>query len=83
MDWLPEAANSLKPGGTLTINSTPLNKFGKLPSADVLESLGLKVIQPAGPLLPEFQGKVFRYTDGGAIPPGKVKSIVLQKTGEN
>ncbi|MGA3892034.1 DUF637 domain-containing protein, partial [Ralstonia nicotianae] len=79
MDWLPGAANALKPGGTLTINATQLNKFGQLPSPDVLNSLGLQVVQPTGPLLPEFQGNIFRYTDGGQIPSGKVNSTVLRK----
>ncbi|WP_417629440.1 LysM peptidoglycan-binding domain-containing protein [Paracidovorax cattleyae] len=82
MDWLPGAAEALKPGGTLTINATPLNKFGQLPSTEVLESLGLKVVQPPGPLLPDFRGNVFRYTDGGVIPPGKVGSTVLKKIGD-
>ena len=79
MDWLPDAANALKSGGTLVINATELNRFGRLPSADVLNNLGLRVVQAPGPLLPEFQGNVFRYTDGGAIPDGKVESTVLQK----
>ncbi|WP_247424080.1 filamentous hemagglutinin N-terminal domain-containing protein [Ralstonia pseudosolanacearum] len=79
MDWLPGAASALKPGGTLTINATPLNKFGQLPSADSLKSLGLQVVQKPGPLLPEFQGNIFRYTDGGEIPGGKVNSTILRK----
>lgn len=82
IDWLPGAVDTLRPGGTLTINSTPLNKFGQLPSAEVLESLGLKIVQPPGPLLPNFRGNVFRYTDGGVIPPGKVGSTVLKRVGD-
>ncbi|MCP1293372.1 hypothetical protein NK214_24650, partial [Chromobacterium sp. S0633] len=80
MDWLPSAADALKPGGQLIINYTAKNKFGQLPSMEVLEGLSLRVVQNPGPLLPQFQNNVFRFTDGTKIPNHKVMSVVLEKT---
>jgi len=80
MDWLPGATDTLKPGGQLIINYTAKNKFGQLPSADVLEGLGLRVVREPGPLLPQFENNVFRFTDGTKIPNHKVMSTILEKT---
>lgn len=79
MDWLPEAATSLKPGGQLIVNSTARNPFGQLPSAQTLENLGLRVVQEPGPLLPQFESNVFRFTDGRVIPTSSMQTTVLEK----
>jgi hypothetical protein len=79
MDWLSGAAFTLKSGGTLIINATSQNKFAQLPSAEVLETLGLKIVQSPGPILPEFKNNIFRYTDGGVIPSSKVLTTILRK----
>jgi hypothetical protein len=78
MQWLPEAARVLKPGGQLTINAMVNNPYGWLPSTQVLESLGLRIVQEQGPLLPRFGNQVFRYSDGGMIER-PVLSTVLEK----
>jgi filamentous hemagglutinin len=80
-DYLPEAARVLEPGGQLIINSTARNPFGDLPSQDLLDELGLTVIQDRGPLLPQFQNNVFRFTDGRVIPSNSVATTILQKGG--
>lgn len=79
MDFLPEAAQTLKPGGQLIINATQRNPFGVLPQAQVLDGLGLRVIQRNGPLLPRFENNVFRFTDGRVIPNSSVRTTILEK----
>jgi filamentous hemagglutinin len=79
MDWLPEAANVLKPGGQLIINGTVKNPYTTLPSAQTLESLGLRVVQERGPLLPQFQNQVFHFSSGKPLPIGSVQSTILEK----
>jgi filamentous hemagglutinin len=78
MEWLPESARVLKPGGQIIINATASNPYAKLPSVQTLESLGLRVVQEPGPLLPQFQNQVFRYTDGGPITR-QIQSTILEK----
>jgi YD repeat-containing protein len=82
MDYLPEAARVLKPNGEIVINSTARNPFGILPDARVLDSLGLKVIEANGPLLPEFQNGVYRLTDGRLIPNKSMRTTILRKAGK-
>jgi filamentous hemagglutinin len=80
MDFLPSTAEALKPGGQIIINATKGNKFGNLPSAETLESLGLRVVQEKGPLLPQFENNVFRQTDGiKPIPNSSVRTTILEK----
>ena len=78
MDWLPNAAEALAPGGRLTINATANNLYAKLPSAQTLENLGLRVVQEQGSLLPQFKNQTFYYTDGGKITK-PVLSTILEK----
>jgi len=79
MDWLPESARVLKPGGQIIINGTAKNPYAQLPSAQTLESMGLRVVQEPGPLLPQFQNQTFRYTDGGIIKIENMTSTVLER----
>jgi filamentous hemagglutinin len=79
MDFLPGVAETLKPGGQIIINATQRNPFGVLPSAQTLESLGLRVVQENGPLLPQFKNNVFRFTDGRIIPNNSVRTTILEK----
>ncbi|MES2407736.1 MAG: hypothetical protein V4528_10505 [Pseudomonadota bacterium] len=79
MDFLPGAADALKPGGQLIINATQRNPFGMLPSVQTLESLGLRVVQENVPLLPSFEGNVFRFTDGRIIPNTSIRTTILEK----
>jgi filamentous hemagglutinin len=81
MDYLPEASRVLQDDGQLIINSTARNPFGTLPDAQTLQDLGFTVIQDRGPLLPQFQNNVFRFTDGNPIPPSSMRTTILQKTG--
>jgi len=79
MDWLPSASKTLKPGGQMIINATKNNPYAQLPSASVLDSLGLRVVQQPSPLLPRFNSQVFRSTEGGLIANRKIQSIILEK----
>lgn len=79
MDWLPEAARALKLGGRLYVNATQGNKFGRLPDAAALDSLGLRVVREAAPLESRFWGQVFRRTDGSVLPDGSVRTTILEK----
>jgi filamentous hemagglutinin len=79
MDWLPEAANTLKPGGQIIINATERNPYAKLPSAQTLESLGLRVVQEQEPLLPQFRNQTFHVTGGGNIDVEIMRSAILEK----
>ncbi|GLQ95089.1 putative Ig domain-containing protein [Dyella acidisoli] len=83
MDYLPEASRVLQQDGQIFINSTARNPFGTLPDAETLQNLGLEVVQDRGPLLPQFQNNVFRFTDGNPIPSNSMRTTILQKTGGN
>jgi len=77
--FLSEAARVLRPGGRIFINATKGNKFGKIPGAEVLEALGLRVVERAGPLLRRFSRQVFRRADGSVIPRGSVRTTILER----
>lgn len=79
MAFLPEAARVTKPGGQIIINSTARNPFGNLPDAAALDRLGLRVVVDRGPLGEQFNGNVFRFTDGRVIPNSAVQTTILQK----
>ncbi|MEM6737957.1 MAG: hypothetical protein AAF620_18000 [Bacteroidota bacterium] len=78
-EFLNEASQLLESGGSLIINATKGNKFGKLPPAERLKELGFRVVQQAGELLDEFKGTTFRRTNGSVIPTESVRSTVLEK----
>ncbi|MGI9282087.1 MAG: class I SAM-dependent methyltransferase [Endozoicomonas sp.] len=81
MDWLPEAARVLKPGGELYINAFGSNRYGKLPKLEVLKELDLEVVMEKAPLMEKFQGQEFFNTKGGALEQQRMKSTVLRKRG--
>jgi hypothetical protein len=83
IDFLPEAARVVQPGGQIIVNSTLRNPFGKLPDLQSLADLGLTVIQDRGPLLPQFKNNIFRLTDGRPIPTSSVFTTILQKAKGN
>ena len=61
MDWLPEAARVLKPGGEININAFGSNPYGKLPKEKelILESLELEVVIEKEQLLERFRNQEF------------------------
>ncbi|CBN53955.1 MULTISPECIES: hypothetical protein [Kamptonema] len=82
--FLEYAAPVLKIGGRLYINSTKRNPFGKLPSVEIIEQLGLKVLQENAPLDTRFINQKFtRETprnDGTLeIPLSSLKTTILEK----
>jgi hypothetical protein len=79
LDFLPSVARVLKPGGRFIINATKGNRFGALPSNDVLKNLGLRVVQQNGALPSKFKGSIFRRTDGSVIPADSVRTTILEK----
>ncbi len=82
--FLEYAAPVLKIGGRIYINSTKRNPFGKLPNTEILEQLGLKVLQENAPLDTRFTNQKFvRETprnDGTLeIPLSSLKTTILEK----
>ena len=82
--FLEYAAPILKPGGRIYINATKRNPFRKLPNAEILEQLGLKVVQENAPLDSRFVNQKFsRETprnDGTlGIPLSSLKTTILEK----
>ena len=82
--FLEDAAPILKPGGWIYINATKRNPFRKLPNADTLEQLGLKVIQENAPLNPRFAKQQFfrptpRKNGTLELPLSRLKTTILEK----
>ncbi|MFE1572848.1 hemagglutinin repeat-containing protein [Comamonas odontotermitis] len=78
MDYLPEATRITQQGGEIIVNGTIRNPYVKLPSLSQLDELGLKVIYQ-GPLKPEFQGGVYRTTEGAVMPVNSMQTIIFVK----
>lgn len=78
-EFLSEAARVLQSGGKIFINTSKGNRFGKLPSSEVLQKLGLKVVQDRGPLLDRFKNLVFRREKGTVIPTESITTTILEK----
>ncbi|MEN5182064.1 hypothetical protein ABE501_20110 [Comamonas testosteroni] len=78
MDYLPEATRITQQGGEIIVNGTIRNPYVKLPSLSQLDELGLKVIYQ-GPLKPEFQGGVYRATEGAVMPVNSMQTIIFVK----
>jgi hypothetical protein len=66
MDYLPDAARVLKPGGRIIINGSKSNKFTKI-NESILESLILRIVEKQIPLLPDFSSLNFHRIDGRDI----------------
>ena len=79
LDYLPEAARTLEPGGQIIINGTTNNKFTKVKQSLDLESLGLRVVQKQVPLLDRFSNLTFRRIDGSEIDKNLIKTTILEK----
>jgi hypothetical protein len=80
MDYLPEAARVLKPGGQLIISGTINNKFTKLKSSIDLKKYNLEIVEQHIPLPKEFSEFKFFQTDGiTPIPNDKIKTTILRK----
>jgi hypothetical protein len=78
MSWLPNVAVVLKPGGRLIINGTSSNRFVDLTNVP-LEQYGLRVVNESTSLAPEYNGLIFRSTDGQLIPTRLMKTTILEK----
>ncbi|MCH7338586.1 hypothetical protein [Acinetobacter higginsii] len=79
IDFLPEAARVTQKGGKVIVNGTQTNPFYRsVPDSNTLQKLGLKV-EYQGELLSEFQGLVFKQTNGIVMPNEKMKIIVFIK----
>jgi RHS repeat-associated protein len=78
MNWLPNAAEVLKPGGRLIINGTKNNKYAN-PTASQAEQCGLRIVEVKENLAPEYQDLTFHFTDGTIIPQTSVRTIILEK----
>ena len=79
--WLPEATRILAPGGRMTVTGELLaNKFARMPTAEELSKLGLKVVQSPQAVNDTriLAQKMFR-TDGTPIKIGNLKSYILEK----
>ena len=79
LDYLPEAARVLEPGGQIIINGTTNNKFTKVKQSLDLESLGLQVVEKQVPLLDRFSDLEFRTIDGNNIRKDRIKTTILEK----
>ena len=76
LDYLPEAARTIKPGRQI-INGTTNNKFTKVKQSLDLESLGLRVVEKQVPLLDRFSDLTFRRIDGSEIDKNLMKTYSL------
>lgn len=81
MDYLPEASRITQPGGKIIINGNAANKyFTNMPTSTQLDAMGLTV-EYQGPILPEYQGMIFKTTQGKPIEPSTMQTIVFVKKG--
>ena len=79
LDYLPEAARILKPGGLIIISGSRNNKFTQInPSMD-LAALSLQVVERQIPLPVRFTNLRFYRTDGSEIPKDKILTTILRK----
>jgi SAM-dependent methyltransferase len=79
LDYLPEAARVLKPGGQIIISGTKNNNYTKIkPSLD-LESLNLQVVEKQDPLPERFSNLDFYTIDGPKLPNDKIVTTILRK----
>ncbi len=79
--WLPEAARVLRPGGRLTVTGAlGANKFARLPAAEELERLGLRVVQsPQAVTDTRIIAQRMFTTDGRPIDISTLQSYVLER----
>lgn len=80
MDFLPEAARVVQPGGTIVINGNDANRMvTQIPSVSQLDELGLSVVY-SGDLLPQYSGLTSRRTDGSPISATRTVVFVKKPT---
>ena len=79
--WLSEATRILKPGGRMTVTGAlDANKFARMPTAQELEKLGLKVVQsPQAVTDTRILAQKLFTTDGRPLDISKLQSYVLEK----
>ncbi|MEG4294658.1 hypothetical protein Q5692_38550 [Microcoleus sp. C2C3] len=81
MDYLPEAARVLKPGGQITISGSRNNKYTKI-KASLLDELGLEVVERPIPLPERFSQYKFFQVDGiTEVGREKILTTTLRKKG--
>ncbi len=79
MQWLPNAARILKPGGRIIISGTKRNSCAQLPTAAELESIGLKLVDQFKGVPEKYRALEFRQTSGKKIYPDTMYTIILEK----
>ena len=79
MDYLPEAAQVLKPGGRLVISGTNNNKFAQLKGSIDLQKINLRIVEQKIPLPDEFKDLTFHRIDGSELPTDKMVTTILEK----
>jgi len=82
LDFLPEAARTLKPGGRIIISGTRNNKFTKLKSSIDLNSLQLRLVEKQVTLPNRFSNLKFHRTDGSEIPQSSIVTTILEKVAQ-
>jgi hypothetical protein len=79
MDYLPEAARVLKPGGRIVVSGTYSNKFSQIKKSMNLKDLNLRIVEEKIPLPDEFKDLTFNRIDGSELPKDKMVTTILEK----
>jgi len=79
LDYLPEAARVLKPGGRIVISGTKNNKFTRINTNVDLDSLNLRLVEKQIPLPERFSHLTFHTTNGRELHKRKIFTTILEK----
>jgi SAM-dependent methyltransferase len=79
MDYLPEAARVLKPGGRIIVSGTNNNKFAQLKGSVDLQKMNLRIVEQKIPLPDNFKDLTFHRIDGSELPTDKMVTTILEK----
>jgi SAM-dependent methyltransferase len=79
MDYLPEAARVLKPGGRIIVSGTNNNKFAQLKGSVDLQKMNLRIVEQKIPLPDNFKDLTFYRIDGSELPTDKMVTTILEK----